>query len=86
MKQKQLDQMVEVFHNLSTKDAGKVLTYAKSLAEIDHEALDTKEANAVQALGYNPTTHIPDWEWQAQLKRAKLAEQRDERNRKLKEK
>ena len=58
---------------LRAEDLDKIFNYAYELSKIDHEALDVKEQQAVQTLGYNPTSQISDWEWEAQLKRNQLS-------------
>lgn len=37
------------------------------------ELLDAQEAACIKQLGYNPTSFIEDWEWEAQLKRLEMS-------------
>lgn len=69
-----LDRAISILSQLTEEEVTKVCDYAESLLTIDKELLDLKEQQAIETLGYNPTQHIDDWEWEAMLKRDQMSE------------
>jgi DNA integrity scanning protein DisA with diadenylate cyclase activity len=75
MTNKKLIQEIEsILKELNQDRLEKIKAYAESLFHINDEALDIKEEQAVEILGYNPTSQIDDWEWEAMLKRDKMSQ------------
>ena len=61
-------------------DLRKVLIYVNSLIEVDKVALQIKEDQAIEILGFNPSDTIPDHEWDAQLKRLAMSDEKEKLN------
>lgn len=75
MSVKSLDKAIQIISQLNEAEVDKVCSYAESLLTVDRELLDLKEQQAIETLGYNPTQHIDDWEWEAMLKRDKMSQE-----------
>jgi len=55
--------------DLTTERLAKLADYALSLMDVDEEALQIAEQQAIEICGYNPTENISDHDWAVMQKR-----------------
>lgn len=77
MASKKVQKLIEQIGKLRSQDVDKVASYVEGLLSIDHELLDLKEEQAAEICGYNPTSHIDDWEWEAMLRRKNMSDEKE---------
>lgn len=70
---KLIERIAKEVKQLTPERQQLVWDYVLSLASIDEEALQRKEEEAIAQLGYNPTTDLSDWEWDAMERRNQMS-------------
>lgn len=73
---KLIQEINSYLEHITTERLEKIRDYTLSLLHINDEKLNLKEEQSIEILGYNPTDHIPDWEWDAMLKRDQMSQER----------
>lgn len=61
--------ITESLRNLTTERLVLLTDYCLSLVEVDEEALQIAEQQAIEVCGYNPTANISEHDWAVMQKR-----------------
>jgi hypothetical protein len=73
---KLIQEINSYLEHITTERLEKIREYALSLLHVNDEILNLKEEQSIEILGYNPTEHIDDWEWEQMLKRDQMSQER----------
>ena len=84
MGQRQKDRLLELVNKLDHDQSCRVLQYLERFIEVD-ELSKLKEEQLLEITGARKQPSLPEHEWEAMLRRADEAEQRDNKNNKEKQ-